>query len=100
MQNLVDKLLTVPNKFDISSQQEFYELLNLEERLFHFTKLSENIITDFLKELKTNKVTGMENLTDLFLTDGWKVLATPMAQISNLFINLSTEKPFPKSLKK
>ena len=66
MQNLVDKLLTVPNKFDISSQQEFYELLNLEERLFHFTKLSENIITDFLKELKTNKVTGMENLTDLF----------------------------------
>ena len=66
MQNLVDKLLTVPNKFDISSQQEFYELLNLEECLFHFTKLSENIITDFLKELKTNKVTGMENLTDLF----------------------------------
>ena len=66
MQNLVDKLLTVPNKFDISSQQEFYELLNLEEGLFHFTKLSENIITDFLKELKTNKVTGMENLTDLF----------------------------------
>ena len=66
MQNLVDKLLTVPNKFDISSQQEFYELLNLEERLFHFTKLSENIITDFLKELKTNKVTRMENLTDLF----------------------------------
>ena len=66
MQNLVGKLLTVPNKFDISSQQEFYELLNLEERLFHFTKLSENIITDFLKELKTNKVTGMENLTDLF----------------------------------
>ena len=66
MQNLVDKLLTVPKKFDISSQQEFYELLNLEERLFHFTKLSENIITDFLKELKTNKVTGMENLTDLF----------------------------------
>ena len=66
MQNLVDKLLTVPNKFDISSQQEFYELLNLEERLFHFTKLSENIITDFLKELKTNKVTGMEKLTDLF----------------------------------
>ena len=66
MQNLVDKLLTVPNKFDISSQQEFYELLNLEERLFHFTKLSENIISDFLKELKTNKVTGMENLTDLF----------------------------------
>ena len=66
MQNLVDKLLTVPNKFDISSQQEFYELLNLEERFFHFTKLSENIITDFLKELKTNKVTRMENLTDLF----------------------------------
>ena len=66
MQNLVDKLLTVPNKFDINSQQEFYELLNLEERLFHFTKLSENIITDFLKELKTNKVTRMENLTDLF----------------------------------
>ena len=29
-------------------------LLNLEENPFHFTKVSENTISDFLNELKTN----------------------------------------------
>ena len=70
--------------------REFYKLLNPEENPFHFTKVSEKTISDFLKQLKTNKATGIENLLDHFLKDGWKVLATPIVQIWNLSIKLST----------
>ena len=56
-QKLIDKLLTGSNKFDINSVQEFYKTLNLEENPFPFTKYTGKSISDFLKELKTNKVT-------------------------------------------
>ena len=72
---------TGPNKFNINSVPEFYKPLNLKENPFHFTKVSEEIISDFLKELKTNKATGNDNLS---------VFATPTAQICNLSIKLST----------
>ena len=87
---MTEKLPTEPNKFDINSVQEFYKPRNLEENLFHFTKLSENTISDILKELKTNKATGIDNLMSRFLKDGSKVLATPITQICNLSIKLST----------
>ena len=87
---MIEKLPTGPNKFDINSVREFYKPLNLEENPFHFTKVSENTISDFLKELKTNKATGIDNLSGRFLKDGSKVLATPIAQICNLSIKLST----------
>ena len=89
-QNLIEKLPTGPNKFGINSVREFYKPLNLKEDPFHFTKVSEKTISDFLKELKTNKATGIDNLLSLFLKDGSKVLATPIAQICNLSIKLST----------
>ena len=77
-QNLIEKLPTGPNKFDINSVREFYKPLNLEENPLRFTKVSENTISDFLKELKTNKATGIDNLLGRFLKDGSKVLATPI----------------------
>ena len=88
-QNLIEKLPTRPNKFDINSVRKFYKPLNLEENPFHFTKVFENTISDFLKEIKTNKVTGIDNLLDRFLKDGSKVLATPKSQTCNLSIKLS-----------
>ena len=50
-------------KFDTNSVREFYKPLNLEENPVHFTKVSENTISDFLKEIKTNKATGIDNLS-------------------------------------
>ena len=70
--------------------REFYKSLNLEENSFPFTKVSEKIISDILKELKTNKAIKIDNLSGRFLKDGSKVLATPIAQICNLSIKLST----------
>ena len=78
-QNLIEKLPTGPNKFDINSVREFYKPLNLEEDPFQITKVSEKTISDFLKELKTNKATGIDNLSGRFLKDGSKVLTTPIA---------------------
>ena len=63
----IEKLHSGPNKFDINSVQEFYKPFNLEENPFHFTKVSEKTqISDFLKELKTNKATGIDNLSAVF----------------------------------
>ena len=89
-QNLIEKLPTGPNRFDIDLVREFYKPLNLEENSFHFTKVSEKTISNILKDLKTNKATGIYNLLGRFLKDGSKVLATPIAQICNLSIKLST----------
>ena len=77
------------NKLDINSVREFYKPLSLEENPFHFTKVSEKTISDFLKELKANKATGIDNPSGRFLKDGSKVLATPIAQMRNLSIKLS-----------
>ena len=60
-------------KFDTNSVREFYKPFNLEENPVHFTKVSENTISDFLKEIKTNKATGIDNLSGRFLKDGSKV---------------------------
>ena len=49
-----------------------------------------------LKELKTNKATGIDNLSDSLLKDGSKVFATPIVQICNLSIKLSS---FPDECK-
>ena len=89
-QNLIEKFPTGPSKFDINSVREFYKPRNLKEDPFHFPKVSEKTISDFLKELKTNKATGIDNLSDRFLKDGPKVFATPLAQIYYLSIKLST----------
>ena len=80
---------TGPSKFDINSVREFCKMLNLEENPFHFAKVSDKTILDFLKELKTNKATGIDNVSGRFLKDGSKVLATPITQICNLSIKLS-----------
>ena len=81
---------TGPKMFDINSVREFYKRRNLEENSFHFTKVSEKTISNFLKELKTNKGTGIIfwNYSN-FLKNGSKVLATPIAQICSLSIKLS-----------
>ena len=39
--------------------------------------------------MKTEKATGIDNLSGRFLKDGSKVLATPITQICNLSIKLS-----------
>ena len=45
-------------------------------------------ILKILKEFKTNKATGIDNLVGRFLKDGSDILCTPIAKICNLSIKL------------
>ena len=56
-------LTTLKNFFDVNSVREFYKPLNLEENPFQVT---ENNTSDFLKELKTNKTTGIDTCQAVF----------------------------------
>ena len=81
---------TGPNKFDINSVREFYKPLNIEKKPFSFDQVSEKTISDFLKELKTNNATGIDNLSGRFLKEGTKLLTTPTVEICHLSIKLFT----------
>ena len=89
-QNLIEKLPIGQNKFDINSVWEFYWVSCwILKKTFHFTKVAKKSISDFLKELKTNKATWIDNPSGCFLKDKSKFLATPVVQICNLCIKLS-----------
>ena len=63
--------------------------LILKKYLF-ILPVSGNAISDFLKELKINLATGIDNFYGHFLKDSSKILATPIVQICNLSIKTST----------
>ena len=63
--------------------------LILKKSLF-ILPVSGNAISDFLKELKINLATGIDNFYGHFLKDSSKILATPIVQICNLSIKTST----------
>ena len=63
--------------------------LILKKSLF-ILPVSGNAISDFLKELKINLATGIDNFSGHFLKDSSKILATPIVQICNLSIKTST----------
>ena len=50
-----------------------------------FEKVSSRLILKILKEFKTNKATGVDNLATRFLKEGSDILCTPVAKICNLF---------------
>ena len=61
-----------------------------------FEKVSSVSILKILKEFKTSKVTGVDNLAGKFLKNGSNILCTPIAKISNLSIKLAS---FPDKCK-
>ena len=61
-----------------------------------FEKVSSVSILKILKEFKTSKVTGVDNLAGRFLKNGSNILCTPIAKISDLSIKLAS---FPDKCK-
>ena len=64
--------------------------MNLGDNIFHFDKVEVKTIKDILKNIKLNKAAGIDNISGRFLKDGSNALATPIAQVCNLSIKLST----------
>ena len=93
--NLLNKLPPASLKFGMASVSTFYKQIDFQNKLV-FEKISNDSILKILKKIEISKAAGIDNLPGVFLRDGANVLATPVAQICNLSITLSS---FPKKCK-
>ena len=88
--DLVKKLPDPTGRFRIPSVHQYYKEINFPEKKLKFEKVSSVSILKILKEFKTNKATGIDNLVGRFLKDGSDILCTPIAKICNLSIKLAS----------
>ena len=58
--------------------------------------MSPETVSDILRNTKTSKAAGLDNLPGVFLRDGAEILSTPITQLCNLSIFLSS---FPNDCK-
>ena len=89
------KLSTSPNKFTLNNVFQHYKGI-VQSDSFNLATVSENTILTILKNNKTSKAAGLDNLSGRFLKDGAKVLAKPITVLHNLSI---TSGKFPDSCK-
>ena len=61
-----------------------------------FSTLITETVLDILRNTKTSKAAGLDNLPGVFLRDGAEILSTPITQLCNLSIFLSS---FPNDCK-
>ena len=96
-ENLVSKLSTDPNRFDIYFLKTFYKKkAKLPSSKFTLGQVSKEYILDILQNLEPNKAAGIDNISGKFLKDGAEILAKPISQICNLSIKKSK---FPSQCK-
>ena len=93
--NLASKLPAPTNKFGNHFISSYYKKLNIKTN-FNFTTTTEQTVLKILKDLKTSKAPGIDNIKGMFLRDGANILAVPIAQLCNL--SMST-KSFPSNCK-
>ena len=55
-----------------------------ESRQFHFSIISEEVVSKLLRNLDGGKATGLDNISPKFLKVGYEQLAKPLAYIMNL----------------
>ena len=94
--DLVKKIPDPTVIFGISSVRQYCKGINFCEKKLRFEKVSSVSILKILKEYKTNKATGVDNLAGRFLKDCSNTLCTPIAKIWNLSIKLAS---FPDKYK-
>ena len=81
--DLVKKFPDPTGKFGIPSVRQLYKGINFREKT-KFEKVSSVSILNLLKECKTNKAAGVDNL------DGSNILCTPIAKTCNLSVKLAS----------
>ena len=86
---LVNKLPDLGGKFGIPPVHLYRKGFNFHDKKLKFEKASWVSILNILKELKTKKTTGIDNLTGRFLKDSSDTCYTSLARIWNLSIKLA-----------
>ena len=94
--DLVKKLPNPPNKFGTETVREYYKNLNLEEKSFAFEPTTHAVVLKLLEELNPSKSVGLDNIAGKFLKEGASILASPLTDLCNLSISLSS---FPDECK-
>ena len=69
---------------------QYYRRIKFREKKLKFEKVSSVPILKILKEFKTKKATGVDNLARKFLEDDSNTLCTPIAKICNISIKLAS----------
>ena len=93
LKNILKKLSDPTGKFGMPSVRQYYKGINFREKKLKFEAVSSVSILKILKEFKTNKATGVDNLAGRFLKDGSSKLCTTIAKICILSIKLAS---FPR----
>ena len=88
-QDLVSKLPAAPNKFNKSKVANYYKNAESTNRLT-FGHIARETILKILMNIDTAKSAGIDNLNGRFLKDGAEILASPIAQLCNLYITTSS----------
>ena len=94
--DLVKKLPNPPNKYGKDVVKKYYENLNLVGKSFSFEPVAYTSVLKLLQQLNPHKSAGIDNLTGKFLKEGAPVLASPITNLINLSISLSS---FPDDCK-
>ena len=94
--DLLKKLPSPTNKFGIEAVKKYYKNMNLEGESFSFRPTNHADILKLLEDVKTSKSAGIDNLAGKFLKEGASVLASPITDLCNLSISLSS---FPDDCK-
>ena len=94
--DLVKKLPNPPNKFGTGTVREYYKNLNLEEKSFAFEPTAHAVVLKLLEDLNPSKSAGLDNIAGKFLKEGASILASPLTDLCNLSISLSS---FPDECK-
>ena len=94
--DLVKKLPKPPNKFGTGTVREYYKNLNLEEKSFAFEPTTHAVVLKLLEDLNPSKSAGLDNIAGKFLKEGASILASPLTDLCNLSISLSS---FPDECK-
>ena len=88
--DLVNKLAPPSRKFGMNSFRNYYQhILDLLPNKFKFSMTKEENVLKLLKNMDTDKASGLDKLSARFLKDGADVLAKPITQICNLYIKFS-----------
>ena len=86
--DLLSKLPKAPLKFGKPYLTGYYQ--NIEKEKFRFIEVSEEKVSQVLKDINPIKSAGIDNISGRFLKDGAPILSSPITQICNLSIRLSS----------
>ena len=77
------KLPETPNQYTINFVSGYYRKLTVSEN-FKLIPTAEDDLFKLLKNFKTAKAVGIDQISEKFLKDGARILAKPVSELCNL----------------